>query len=355
MADRQPGVPINRRTLLGGAAVLAVGAATIGGVLFTEDRLGPWRLTARSLVDRLQSVAGGSFPGYRRNHAKGLAVSGYFESNGAGVELSSASVFRSGRYPLVGRFSLAGGNPHAPDDPATARGFGLRLQLPGGEQWRMATLSLPVFLDATPEDFYARTLAFAPDPATGKPDPATVKQYFADHPSAAAARKLVSATSPAATFEGTEFRGLNAFHFTNETGQTVPVRWVLEPDNGDAPPPSPGPDALFASLARSVSAAPLRWNLVVIEGIAGRDPTHNATLPWPEDRRRFQVGTVVIDGFAQADSTERVNFDPTVLPLGISLSDDPLLAARAAAYSESFRRRSGETAPPTWNPEKDTA
>jgi len=42
-----------------------------------------------------------------------------------------------------------------------------------------------------------------------------------------------------------------------------------------------------------------------------------------------------------------VNFDPLVLPSGIEPSDDPLLSAQSAAYSESFTRRAGEKKEPS--------
>ena len=42
-----------------------------------------------------------------------------------------------------------------------------------------------------------------------------------------------------------------------------------------------------------------------------------------------------------------INFDPLVLPAGIEPSDDLILAARSAVYSESFRRREGETKTPS--------
>jgi len=42
-----------------------------------------------------------------------------------------------------------------------------------------------------------------------------------------------------------------------------------------------------------------------------------------------------------------VNFDPLVLPAGIVGSDDPLLSARSAAYSQSFTRRAGEPKVPS--------
>ncbi|WP_431950704.1 catalase family peroxidase [Nocardia lijiangensis] len=348
MTDAQPSsFPLNRRTLLGGAAIAALGAAGIGGFLFTENRIGPWRLTARGLVDRLQDTAGGSFPGCRRNHAKGVAVAGYFESNGNGVELSKASVFRAGRYRLDGRFSLAGGNPHMPDVPTAPRGLGLRLFLPGREEWRMAMINVPVFLDATAQDFYDRTLAFAPDPATGKPDPAVMKRHIETHPKTAAALGIIEQGAPAPTFATSAFFGLNAFQFTNGDGNTVPVRWRLEPDG---PPPATGPaggdSALFDGLVADLERAPLRWRLVVVVAEPG-DPTDDATRMWPSDRRAVHVGTVVLDRVAteSAGNVQDVNFDPLVLPNGIEPSDDPLLQARSAVYSESYRRRAGESKP----------
>ncbi len=42
-----------------------------------------------------------------------------------------------------------------------------------------------------------------------------------------------------------------------------------------------------------------------------------------------------------------MNFDPTILPDGIAVSDDPLLSARSATYSESFTRREGERKEPS--------
>jgi catalase len=37
-----------------------------------------------------------------------------------------------------------------------------------------------------------------------------------------------------------------------------------------------------------------------------------------------------------------INFDPTVLPAGITTSDDPFPAARSAAYSRSYNSRTAE-------------
>ncbi|KIA61648.1 catalase family peroxidase [Nocardia vulneris] len=344
MTDESSGLSLNRRTVLGGAVLAAVGAAGIGGFLFSENIIGPWRLTARRVADRLQEAAGGNFSGRRRNHAKGIAVAGYFESNGNGVEVCKASVFRAGRYRLDGRFSLAGGNPHVPDDLATPRGLGLRLFLPDGEQWRLALVNVPVFLDATPDDFYTRTLAFAPDPATGKPDPARMRQHLATHPKTAAALALIEQGPHAPSFASSTYYGLNAFECTDAAGRAVPVRWQLEPEANPVPPQRPGADQLFDALVAELRRGPLRWKLRLVIGIRGQDATDDATKPWPADRRAVEVGTLVLDAVhtEAADNVQDVNFDPLVLPDGIAASDDPLLPARSAVYAESFRRRAGE-------------
>ncbi|MNR46225.1 Catalase-related peroxidase precursor [compost metagenome] len=76
------------------------------------------------------------------------------------------------------------------------------------------------------------------------------------------------------------------------------------------------------------------------------DPVDGAAQPWPAQRRQIDAGTLVIE---QVEAPEHgacrdLNFDPMILPRGIEPSADPILAARSAAYSESFNRRSRETA-----------
>src|SRR6267378_767355 len=96
-----------RFALIGVALAAALGTFAYLGGWFTPNELTPARLTdAFEQVDGVHS-------GFRRNHAKGVGVSGYFESNGNGVLLSKAVVFRQGRVPVIGRFSLGGGRPYA--------------------------------------------------------------------------------------------------------------------------------------------------------------------------------------------------------------------------------------------------
>ena len=61
-------------------------------------------------------------------------------------------------------------------------------------------------------------------------------------------------------------------------------------------------------------------------------------------RRAVEVGALVvqrIEGERDGPCRE-INFDPTILPHGIHLSDDPFPAARSAAYAVSYNRRTAE-------------
>ena len=66
----------------------------------------------------------------------------------------------------------------------------------------------------------------------------------------------------------------------------------------------------------------------------------------PADRRTVEVGTLVVKQIeAESDGPCRdINFDPTILPNGMKVSDDPFPAARSAAYAVSYNRRTAEAA-----------
>jgi len=226
----------------------------------------------------------------------------------------------------------------------------LAFDLPDGEQWRTAMINTPVFPDRTPDGFYERLLASKTDPATGKPDPDRMAAFLSRHPETAAAMNLIRQHPPTSGFDNSTFYGLNAFHCTNDTGVTVAVRWTLvpaQPVRSPGLPPLPGRDHLFDALTAAVSRGPLRWRMLLTIGQPG-DRTDDATRPWPPTRQVLDVGTVTIEAVrTEAPHNARdLNFDPLILPTGIAPSDDPLLSARSAVYTESFTRRSGEPKTP---------
>jgi catalase len=325
--------------------------AIAGGFAYLGGWLTPGDLTPARFADAFEQ-ANGVHAGFRRNHAKGLGVSGFFDSNGNGVRFSKAVVFRPGRLPVLGRFSLSGGMPHVADKADVVRGLGLQFSLPDGEAWRTAMINLPVFPFRTPEAFYEQLVASRPDPTTGKPDPATGKAFLERHPETAQVLSVIKSQPVASGFDNTTFYGLNAFRFINASGESTPVRWLLTPmqpfEAASDASATRDTNYLFDALIAHISRQPLRWQLVVVIGQPG-DPTHDATVAWPADRERVVVGTLTLDR-ADAEETSAatdINFDPLLLPAGIAPSDDPLLSARSAVYSRSFTRREGEMKQPS--------
>jgi catalase len=351
-AETKPRALTRRGALLGIGAVAGVAAVDVGGFAYAGGWLGfsgPAALTPPRFADRFEHVYG-RHDGFRRNHAKGLSATGTFESTGAGAAICRAAVFRSGSVPLIGRFSLGGGMPDQPDKPDTVRGLGLLFQVPNGQQWRTAMVNVPVFTDATPQGFYERLLASKPMPDTGKPDPQKMAAFLDRHPETAAAMKIIKQSPPSGGFADSTYHGLNAFWFTNSAGASVPVRWSAVPQQAGeaAPPRSVGSDYLFDELIRVLAERPLKWRLVLTIGEPG-DPTNDATKPWPTSRRSVDAGAISITAVQteEAGNARDINFDPTVLPDGITASDDPLLAARSAVYARSFTRRAEEPKSPS--------
>jgi catalase len=335
-----------RSVLLGAGAVGAFLAVDLGALAYANKWVGPG-MTPATFLTGFRTVYGRQ-PGFRKNHAKGVVVTGYFDSNGHGQELSRAAVFRPGRVPVTGRFSLAGGDAHMADTPGAARGLGLAFGFPDSWQWRTAMLNLPVFVDSSPQGFYDRLLASKIVPGTGQPDPAAMKAFLAAHPETAAALALVKKQSPTAGFGDSTFRGLNAFYFIDESDARSAVRWTFVPQQGAPPVRAGDVDGLFDALVRQVRGGPLRWRMVVTVAAPG-DPVHDATLPWPDDRRTVEVGELTLTGIETEEpgNARDINFDPLTLPDGIEASDDPLLSARSAVYAASYRQRTGEPKSPS--------
>jgi catalase len=345
-----------RRTTAGTVARLTGIGVALAAVVGTFAYLGGWFtpnvLTPARFTDGFEEV-NGIHSGFRHNHAKGVSVSGFFESNGNGVRLSKAAVFQLGRVPVLGRFSLGGGQPYASDTASAARGLGLEFSLPDGELWRTAMIHLPVFPFRTPEAFYESLLASKANPQTGQPDPAKMQAFIAHYPETAKALEFIKSQPASTGFGDCTFHSLNAFRFINAAGESTPVRWILTPaepfKTESAANPALDKNFMFDALIAQIhSRKKLQWDLVVIVGQSG-DPTNDATIAWLPEREQINVGTLTLDRVESDDTSEArdLNFDPLILPAGIEPSDDPLLSARSAVYSQSYTRRAGEQKEPS--------
>jgi catalase len=314
----------------------------VGAFAYTGGWLSPDRVTPVKLVNAL-APPGGPALGYRRNHAKGICFTGNFESNGAAAALSKAPMFAAGSYPVTGRFNLGTPDPKAPDATVRVRGIGLRIVAPDGAEWRTAMIDAPFFPVATPEAFYALLKA-----SGDKTDPDAMKNFIAAHPEFGAFAAWAGSAPWTASFAQEQYNSLNSFIFTNAQGQDQAVRWSFVPAAQPEAVPvdqlkAKGDSFLDADITQRVHSAPQRWTLVITLANPG-DPTADPSKAWPTDRRKVEAGTLVVNAIEpEADGPCRdLNFDPTVLPPGMHVSDDPFPAARSAAYAVSFDRRTAE-------------
>jgi len=339
---------------------ILVRLAAISGVLLLLSAafamaagwLPPHRLGPDAIVDALEAHDG-RHPGFRRAHAKGLCIEGSFLSNGTGALLSKAGIFAKADSPVIGRFSTGGGQPYAPDGRLAFRSLALSLTQANGEQWRMALDDTPIFPVATPQAFVDFQRATAPDPRTGKPDPARAGAYLAQHPETRAFLKWQQDTPLSSSFANETFYSINTFRFIDDAGKAWMVRWSFEPETpfeaiDKATLGARPANFLFDDVITRLAHNPLRWRLIVTIAEPG-DTTDDATKVWPVDRRRIDVGTLVIDRALAEENGDcrNITFDPLILPSGIAPSDDPLLPARSGVYASSLARRDGEHGQPS--------
>ena len=338
-------LPPRTRALRTAAIVLLVIALAVA-IAALRGAFGGGGSRAGAIVDTMQGGGEALHAGFRRAHARGLCVSGRFIASGDAATLSSAPLFQAGESPLLGRLSIGGGSPVAPEATAGVRSLALAITQPDGQQWRMAMNTPPVLAVATPEAFHAQLQAMAPDPATGKPDPERVAAFQRAYPPNPALKAWQASYRPSDSWASTQYHGINAFVLVDDAGRRQPVRWAMVPEAPFAPL-GDGPhtdDALSVEFQQRLAEGPVRWTLRLQLAEPG-DAIDDGSRPWPDSRRTVDAGTVEITAATAQDggACNGLNFDPLVLPEGIEPSADPILHARRAAYAESQRRRARET------------
>lgn len=288
----------------------------------------------------------GSHPGFRLAHAKGIVCEGTFTGSPEAAELSRAAHFNGETVPVIVRFSNATGVPQIPDGDANSnpKGIAIRFKLPDGGITDIVANGQNGFPAGTPADFVGflgSFLAGGPD----APKPTPFEKFLSTHPNTA---KFLSTPNPQpASFATYAYFGNNSFIFVNARGQRQATRYQIIPVAGEqhldpAVAATKDPNFLSDELRNRISKAPAEFRLQV--QIAGpNDPTSDATLVWPDDRKKVVLGTLRLTSVdPKSAETERgMIYDPTHLTDGIELSDDPLPAFRAQVYSISFARRSG--------------
>ena len=288
----------------------------------------------------------GSNPGFRLAHAKGLVCEGTFEASPTAAGLSRAAHFNGKPVPVIVRFSNGTGVPQIPDgDPhSNPKGIAIRFKLPGGgivDAIGNGQNGFPAGTPADFVDFLGSLLASGPD----APKPTALDKFLSTHPNTA--RFLSTPNPQPASFATYAYYANNSFIFVNAAGERRATRYQIIPLAGEqhldpAVAAARDPNFLFDELRSRLSKGPVEFRLQV--QIAGLDdPTADATLVWPDDRKKVVLGTIRLTTVdpKSAETERAMIYDPTHLTDGIELSDDPLPAFRAQVYSISYARRQG--------------
>ncbi len=315
------------------AAALVAGVAITTSIAYADPD---------AIVDALKTNAGNP-PQARASFARGHCVAGsYTPAPGAGGITKSASFTMAG--PILGRFSVGGGNPKVADtNKAVLRGFSFRLS-GGGQTTDLLVENAPVHFARTSDQMLAFLQARTPGP-DGKPDADRIKALSAANPETLNQATFVAARPLPGSFVGITYWGVHAYPATSQAGETRFIKFKLVPAGPavtltDDEARNMPADFLAGDLQSRIAASTARLDLVAIPGRPG-DPTTDVTVQWPDEdaRATLPLGTIAITGIVPADICDRTVFDPANLADGIAAPPDEMFAARQPAYAISFGRR----------------
>jgi catalase len=298
---------------------------------------------AQQIFDTMVQLPGNK-PATRLVHAKGIVCQGTFSPEKGAASISRSAHLHAASVPVTVRFSDAAPDPGVADiSPDSApRGMAIRFALPNGRGTDIVAFSHNGFVVGTGEDFLALQKAVvATDPT--KPHPWPIEVFVSTRPRTL---KFVQDPKPTPVSFATEaFFGNNAFIFVNEKGVKQAGRYQIQPVAGqhyvsDADGKAKSPNFLADELRAHLAKEPIQFRLVVQLPNPG-DPTNDASIVWPDDRKTITLGTITISSVVpDSDAAQRaLGFDPIRLTDGIELSDDPLPALRSSVYMLSRIRR----------------
>lgn len=289
----------------------------------------------------------GSHESRRALHAKGTWCAGTFTATPEAAELTRAGHFQGEPTPALIRFSNASGDPESDDWERDSRGMAVRLRPPGGEEADILAVTTPAFVSRTPDDFLELMRLRRPDSETGEPDWEKLGAFLGEHPESQTAVQATLNAEPPASFATLVYNSPHSFRMLDADDSPTWIRYRWRPEAGEATLPDDdakalGSDYLRAELAERLAGGPVLFELK-LQIPTEDDPIDDPTAVWPEDRERVAAGTLEITEIVDdpEDDGHIEVFDPTRVPDGIELSDDPILNARARAYSVSAYRRLG--------------
>jgi catalase len=295
---------------------------------------------AESLVNALNAVFG-KHEGMRAAHTNGICVKGSFTPTPEAASLSKAPHFSaSGPVPVIGRFSMGGGDPAAPNTQKdNVRGLALHFDIGKGNTTDLVMISAPIFVAKDPDQF----LALLTTVATKDKD--KIGAFFKANPESTGQATWLNARPVPASYATVNYWGVHAFTFTNAKGEKHVAKYKALPVGGevglsDDEAKGKAPDFYAPELKDRLAKGPAEFTLTAILGEAG-DPVDNPTTLWPEDQRKsVKLGTISITSLEANATCDAGVFDPTNVVDGIEgPANDKIFPMRSQAYAVSFSRR----------------
>lgn len=298
---------------------------------------------AITAIDQIEKIFG-TYPRYRRAHARGNSYQARFIANGSASLLTTASHFQKGESRAIVRFSHFSPNPTWADAMSPVKGMAVQFQLPNGEATNIVGVTSPIFFAKTPEIFN-EMLGVVKSFKKGKPSLTELGGLLADYPESGAMFANLRKMQAPASFATGQYHSIHVFYFINQEGERQPIKYLWEPESGvETLSPLDAialPVGFFeADIEDRVARAPVRFRLDVILGKKD-DPTDNPTKEWPKDREKLTIGYLEI--IEEAPEADGVMYDPTLMTEGIECSEDQILNFRHDAYRISHQRRMSET------------
>lgn len=292
---------------------------------------------ARQAVDSIEDTAG-TFPGYRRAHAKGVYCEALFTPNGNAAPYTTAAHLQKKEVKALVRFSDSSPNPNMVDILSPVKGMSVQFQLPDGNVTSLVSVTVPVFITKTPEAFVEILRALG-----DKSSLRDIVKVLISNPESKAAFHIMKKLRPFISYSTSRYFPIHAFYFINEKGKRQAIKYEWEPAdkvNIEAKKEAvvhPG-DYLEEELENRMAEGPIEFHLNVLIGEEG-DSVNDSTVMWADEREKITIGHLSITNKLE-NQADDVVFDPTVMTNGIACTDDPVLHFRRHVYSVSFDRRS---------------
>lgn len=298
---------------------------------------------AKSIVEALKTVAGNP-EGVRATFAKGQCVHGSY-TPAPDVERVTISKSFTRSWPMIGRFSVSGGNPKVADTSRTAlRGFSVKI-LSDNDETHLLLENAPIHFAKTLDQMLGFLQARAPV-ADGKPDQARIADFARDNPETTRQGAFMKDRLLPASYAGIVYWGVHVFTGVNHNGSQVPFKFRVVPRAGeltvsDADAANKPASFLVSELTDRLKGGPAIFDIIALLAQPD-DHTDDVTLRWNNEdtHQSVTLGSISVTGLEPNDTCDETIFDPGRLAAGMEAPTDEIFSARTTAYAISLGLRS---------------